>query len=226
MTVEPYWQDELTTLYCADSIEHPELWTDADILVTDPPYGMRYKSGRTARGDKIIGDDNTQCRDRMLDEWNANGEDRPALVFGTWKQPRPANTRQRLIWWKTGTPGMGDLRLPWGSADEEIYLLGKHWDTSVTPFKREGNIIHTKGARGGKYGDENKYGHPTPKPVPLMRHLIERCPPGTIADPFCGSGTTLQACRELGRKNIGVEINPQYCDATIRRITELQLIYA
>ena len=64
--------------------------------------------------------------------------------------------------------------------------------------------------------------HPTPKPLCLMRWLIEEItePGWTILDPFCGSGTTGVACVQTGRKFIGIEIDPVYADIARRRISE------
>ena len=64
-----------------------------------------------------------------------------------------------------------------------------------------------------------KVGHPTPKPLDLMRHLINRVA-GNIADPFMGSGTTGVACMQLGRKFIGIELEPKYFDIACRRIEQ------
>ena len=64
--------------------------------------------------------------------------------------------------------------------------------------------------------------HPTQKPLDVMKWCIERLPSGcsTILDPFMGSGTTGVACVKLGRKFIGIEIEPKYFDIACKRISE------
>lgn len=119
---EPYYQDDYVTLYHGDATEIDE-WLLADVLVTDPPYGVDFVSARRSRTDRferIAGDSTTEIRDRVLEAWGP----RPAIVFGTWRAPRPDNIRQRLIWAKGDDPGLGDLSFPWGYGDEEMYILG------------------------------------------------------------------------------------------------------
>lgn len=208
-----YYQDEHITLYHGDCLtEHLE-WLDADVLVTDPPYGMAYESNwnRDKRnvkvGRPVVADDSTDTRDRALEAWG----NRPALAFGKWTQPRPAGTRARLIWDKR-VHGTGDLSIPWGPTDEEIYVLG----TGFTGT-RTSNVIPAQMLMSG---DSRRPNHPTPKPVALMELLIERCPPGVIADPFAGSGTTLVAARNLGRRAVGVELEERYCEIIAKRLAQ------
>lgn len=212
-----YYQDDLITLYNGDCLAVPE-WLDADVLVTDPPYGMGYRSrAKSVANATIVGDKSTEARDAAIDAWGAL---KPALVFGRWSITPPKGERQRIIWSKLNTPGMGDCRIPWGPAHEDIHLLGQGWNVADTGHKRVGSVIATSGARGGAYGEENTYGHPTPKPVALMESLITRCPPGVIADPFAGVGATLIAARNLGRRAIGVELDERYCQAIAMRLAQ------
>jgi DNA modification methylase len=205
-----YYQDEYVTLYHGDCLKNHE-WLHADILITDPPYGMSYVSGWTdAR--PITGDTTTYVRDEALRLWGQ----KPAIVFGTWRVTRPAATRQLIIWHKKSIgPGMGDLSLPWGNAIEEMYVIGDGWKGA-----RRQNIITTNEQRGSLVGASALIGHPTPKPVGLLEQLIECAPTGTICDPFAGGGSTLIAARNLGHKAIGVEIDENYCQIIANRLAQ------
>jgi site-specific DNA-methyltransferase (adenine-specific) len=209
-----YYQDDYVTLYHGDCLEHTE-WLDADVLVTDPPYGiawtqnsMHYTRSIVPTKNVIKNDENTDARDDVLRMWG----DKPAIVFGSWRMPRPEKTKQRLIWHKTKlNPGM--TKAPWYSADEEIYIIGQGFTG-----KPQQTVIPSYEARGGGDGLSAMTGHPTPKPIPLMGNLIEKCPDGVIADPFAGSGATLIAARNLGRKTIGVELEEKYCEIIASRL--------
>lgn len=203
-----YYQDDHITLYHGDCLTEHREWLEADVLVTDPPYGMAYESGwvRDRPTQAIAGDKTVEVRDAALVAWG----DRPAIAFGKWNVERPANVRARLIWSKGDDPGMGDLKFPWGNSDEEIYVFGKGF-----VGKRGPNVlVHNKPPVS------NREAHPTPKPIALMERLIEKCPPGVIADPFAGSGSTLVATKNLGRKAIGVELEEKHCEIIAKRLSQ------
>jgi len=198
-----YYQDEYVTLYHGDCLE-VDAWLVADVLVTDPPYGIAYKSGWTKRKE-IANDQSVDIRDKALAIWGQG----PALVFGTWRVQRPANIKNLLVWSKGDDPGMGDLSLPWGNSHEEIYVLGKGFIG-----QRGSSVI-----KANKPPVANRPDHPTPKPVGLMENLIEKTV-GVIADPFAGSGSTLLAARNLGRHAIGVELEEKYCELIAKRLSQ------
>lgn len=175
--MKPYYEDASVTLYHGDCREI-DAWLAADVLITDPPYGVSHVSGWKPKA--IVGDKTTDARDAVLAAWGP----RPAIVFGTWRVPRPHQARALLVWDKGKWPGMGDLRLPWGPSHEEIYVLGDGFTG-----RREGSVLHENRVPASKVD------HPTPKPVPLLERLVAKCPPGIVADPFAGSGSTLIAAR-------------------------------
>ena len=205
----PYYEADGVTLYHGDCLEVQE-WLNGHVLVTDPPYGVGYVSNSSKYGSTrtISGDDDTQARDRVLELWG----DRPALVFGSWKVPRPSSTRHRLIWAKGSSPGMGDLGLPWGPGEEEIYVMGEGWIG-----RRSSNVLNVPTISAAS---RNRPEHPTPKPVPLMELLIEKAPSGVIVDPFAGSGATLLAARNQGREAVGVEVEERYCEMIAKRLAQ------
>lgn len=216
-----YYQDESVTLYHGDCLE-VDGWANADALVSDVPYGIAYHSNQKRRtlARSIAGDDDTSVRDAALNAWRShpsnNGYDhpkgKPALIFGTWRAPRPTGTRQVLIWDTKGALGMGAMDLPWKPAHQEIYVLGAGF-----VGRRGTDVLTVAPVQSLGYNGRT---HPHEKPVELLMHLIDKCPPGVIADPFAGSGSTLVAAKRLGRKAIGVELEERYCEVIANRLSQ------
>jgi len=233
------FKDELTTIIHGKWQDHINLVDGADVLITDPPYGMSYISNFAISGPSapVRGDKDTVERDALLDRWFGGPTEaaphpdvrggksvslnRPALVFGTWRVPRPSwPVRQLLIWHKGDRPGMGDLSLPWGPSHEEIYVMGGigegHWTG-----KRGPSVIRARTREGNATNSHNKHGHPTPKPILLMQDLVAHTVGDVIIDPFAGSGSTLVAARMLGRRAIGIEMEKDYAESMVTRIKKI-----
>lgn len=212
----PYYQDESVTLYHGDCLQITG-WLEADVLVTDPPYGTQFSAENTKggygrrqnhaqperprEGFTIAGDDGTDVRDRALSMWGK----RPALVFGSPRLPDPPiNVADRLVWDKR-RPGMNGG--PWRYRHESIYVTAGFIRTSdasvsiLSAFPEQEHHIHGK-------------------PIALMSALVETAPPGVIADPFAGSGSTLVAAARMGRKAIGVELEERYCEVIAKRLAQ------
>lgn len=203
----PYFTDGTVTIYHGDCREIlPRL--SFDCVVTDPPYGMAYQSG-WKESSSIANDNDTTCRDFVVE--NLGG--RPALMFGRWSVPRPAGVRELLIWDKGNWPGMGDLSLPWGPSTEEIYVLGNGFIG-----KRTGQILRDPKRPSGATAL-----HPNEKPIGPMEMLVRAAPPGVILDPFCGSGSTLVAAKNLGRRVIGIELEERHCKTAAARLSQQTL---
>jgi site-specific DNA-methyltransferase (adenine-specific) len=216
--VTPYYEDDAVTIYHGDCREVVDVWDLAGaVMVTDPPYGIAYRSnmhgkrrerlGTEDRPVSIVGDETPELRDWALSVWG----NRPALIFGTWKVPRPPATRHVLTWVKGDHLGMGDLSVPWRPNTEEVYVLGTgfvgHRGTSVLDYQAP-----VSWASGGRV-------HPHEKPVELLRALVGKCPPlAEVVDPFMGSGSTLRAAKDLGRKAVGIEVEERYCEIAAKRL--------
>lgn len=205
------------TLYLGDCMEVLPTLPKVDAVITDPPYGIAYKSGHATdrlwkAGRTISGDETTDARDFVID-WAG---ETPGMYFGTWRAQRPTGTRMVLIWDKGGALGMGALDLPWKPDHEEIYILGK----GFAGVRDCGSVIrHAPVQSMAKNGRQ----HPTEKPVGLMKELIRKTA-GIVLDPFMGSGTTGVAAIQMGRKFIGIEREPKYFEIACKRIEDAQRI--
>src|SRR5690625_2046029 len=107
--MKPYYQDDFVTLFHGDCLEVADWWANADVLVTDPPYGSENGVGYGRAGGNgrsgaafIANDATTETRDKALALWGT----RPAAVFGTPRMPEPpGNWTDRLVWDKR-EPGL------------------------------------------------------------------------------------------------------------------------
>jgi DNA modification methylase len=187
---------------------------DFAALVTDPPYGISYSSGMANARPGIVGDEDLSLRDDLLAWWGEG----PALVFGSRRKPLPEGTRMVLTWDKGDAVGMGDLSIPWKPCTEEIYVLGRGF-----VGRRESCVLSFRPPPANQISARRRQ-HAHEKPVPLMTHLLARCPAGTILDPCAGSGSTLVAARELGRAAVGVEIEERYCEIIADRLRQGMLL--
>ena len=215
--MKPYYADESVTLYHGDCRE-VDAWLAADVLVTDPPYGRAWRQGEVnaprglapSRHDGIANDDGTAVRDAALAAW---GADRPAVAFGDLMLPPPAGTKHVLIYDKGSAVGFHGAIGGYRRNAEAVYLIGKGHKSGLGG---KGCILTTTVGHPGSLAKAT--GHPHTKPVDLMRQLMAGLPPGVIADPFAGSGSTLVAARSLGRKAIGVEYEERYCEVIAKRL--------
>jgi len=221
----PYYADELVTLYHGRCEEIAE-WLAADVLVTDPPYGREWRQGDTAtrrgwRSDAhagIANDGDTNTRDGALAAW---GSGKPSLVFGDLLLPPPPGAKQVLVYDKGISAGFTGALGGFRRNAEAVYLMGAGWPSGLGG---RSCVLATRASAGGNL--TRRYGHPHAKPVDVMEALIAACPDGTIADPFAGSGSTLVAARNLGRRAIGVELEERYCERAALRLSQMTLVVA
>lgn len=224
---EPYYADDLVTLYLGDCRVITG-WLSAAVLVTDPPYGRAWKHGGDLKArqggghspghsrpgrDGIAGDHDTAVRDCALTMWG----ERLAVMFGDLTMSPPDGNKLTLVYRKPSDAGVRGAINGFRRDAEAIYLLGA-WPSGLGG--RSSIIASGATKQGGAYACGGRYGHPHAKPVDVMETLIAACPAGAVADPFAGSGSTLVAARNQGRKAVGVEIDERYCEAAARRLAQ------
>jgi site-specific DNA-methyltransferase (adenine-specific) len=208
--VKPYYADEAVTLFHGDCRE-VTAWLEADVLVTDPPYGIGWSIGQNNAAKSkahagIQNDGDTTVRDDALVAWG----DRPAVVFGSFRAPFPVGVKQTLVWRKPVDAGVVGSTTGYRTDTELIFLLGQHPRRNSS----RSSVLTTDGGVAA-YRTE----HPHSKPLALLQRLMEWLP-GAIADPFAGSGSTLVAAKQLGRKAIGVELEERYCEIIAKRLAQ------
>lgn len=207
MTPTPYYSDDHVTLYHGDAREL--LWdVVADVCVTDPPYGIGVEYGRfsdtTANVAQLVADVVPVLRSKCQ---------RVALTPGVsnlWLYPQPDWT---LGWFIPAGAGRG----PWGfSCWQPVIVYGRD------PFLAKGLGCRPDAVEYVAPGDpDGALEHPCPKPVDLMRWVIGRVsvdPSEVLLDPFAGSGTTLRAAKDLGRRAVGIELEERYCETAAKRM--------
>lgn len=211
-------------IHFGDWREAVATWPSKATLVTDPPYGNRYRSnyrrghnGKRRFGvdrklaTRIVGDNTTRERDAVMRlRWSAAAVFGPARIDRT---PPWQNPRQILAWDKGDGSGMGDLSFPWRPNYETIAIYGLGWTGKRSSSVLRGTVLafSRESASNGRY-------HPHEKPLNVVAELVEKAPPGSIVDPFAGGGTTLLAAALLGRDAYGGEIDPQYRDVILGRL--------
>ena len=209
----PYYCEDGITIYCGDCREIMPALSSRGLVLSDPPYGIAYNRGdrpqakhRFSRGRQLaslVGDDEPFDPSPWVGGpcilWGANEFYSRLPPGGTW-----------LVWDKVTRNGLalriGEAEFAWTNAVARSQVFRWLW---------------SGGYRSGGAGDSRLFVHPTQKPVALMRWCIElwdRSDP--ILDPFMGSGTTLVAAKQLGRKAVGIEIEERYCEVAVQRLAQ------
>ena len=201
----PYYADDLVTIYharCEDVLPGVDP-ASVDLLLTDPPYGIDYKGSSYWDGRTIEGDDQPFDPAAML----AYGR---CVLFGANHFCHALPQSDGWIVWDKRLQDSTDsgLRVP----DSEMA-----W-TNVTKRQR----IYRQLWAGPMRAEESTFVHPTQKPVGMMRWILNQWtePGDLVLDPYMGSGPVAQACHELGRRYIGVELVEDYCRIAVSRLSQ------
>ena len=193
LDVPVYYQDASVTIYHGDSFEIIPKLGRFDLMLTDPPYGLKMSGGTW--GKKM---------DATYKAWDAETKDLTPLLTkardqviwgGNYFTLKPS--RGWLIWKKPHLPTLSDAELAWTNADRNIRV-----------FESTRNDGETKE-------------HPTQKPLDLMTWCLSFYPDAqTVLDPFGGSGTTARACKDLGKQCVLIEREERYCEIAARRLSQ------
>jgi site-specific DNA-methyltransferase (adenine-specific) len=203
----PYYQEEGITIYLGDCRDILPYLEPVDLVLTDPPYGMNFISNyRTVKYNAITGDNFLPLD---LIQMGIDKAANAAYVFCRWDNladmPKPTS----VLCWVKNNWSMGDLLHEHGRQWEAICFYPNAGHKFI---KRIPDVIHAK--RTGNIH------HPTEKPISVIEQLIQANEGDTILDPFMGSGTTLIAAKNLGRRAIGIEISEDYCKIAIERLRQ------
>jgi DNA modification methylase len=216
VTPEPYYEEPGITIYCADCRDVLPHLPKVDLVLTDPPYGIaldtdnsRFSGGTKGNmakrgngigsaGGKPIANDQAPFDPSFLVSIGKS-----QIIWGWHCFPNLLPRGACLVWLKRNDAAFGsflsDAETAWMSKGHGVYCRR---DLS-------NNAIALERA------------HPTQKPVSLMAWCLNFFPTAELVfDPFMGSGTTLVAAKQLGRRAIGIEIERKYCDIAIDRLRQ------
>lgn len=194
----------------------------ADAFVTDPPYGVDFRSNMRKATEKFerLENDETPFTEWMPEAFRMTKDGGCLLCFYRWDvqdgflaaiKAAGWDVRSQAVWWKPGG-SMGDLKMSFAAEHELIAFATK--GEYRFPKKRPMSVFKTPKVPPGQMI------HPTEKPVGLLRQLLKAVVPkgGLVVDPCMGSGTTGAACHELGMRFIGVEKDETYFQAAVAKM--------
>jgi site-specific DNA-methyltransferase (adenine-specific) len=214
------------TIYCGDCIDILKLADSesVDLVITDPPYGMSFRSNyRKVRYNLIVNDDGILWSKEITDQlFRVMKPNTHLYWFCSYhnvdvfkKELERLFTIKNILIWEKNNTGMGDLTGSYAPKYEMIIfaqkgrrLLNGRRDPDILHFNRTGNV-----------------NHPTEKPVDLLEYLISKSSGegDTVLDPFIGSGSTAVACKKTLRNYIGIEIDQAFCKKAEERLNENNL---
>lgn len=213
----PYYDDGQAVIYhgdCRKILPAIDL-SGVDLLLTDPPYGISLNTDNSrfsGRKGNISGDGNGKG---SVDGAPIANDDKPfdpsfLLSFG----------QHQIVWGWNHFPSS----LPRGTCLVWI----KRFDESFGLFLSDAEVAWMSKGHGvycrrdlSNNAIANERVHPTQKPVSLMRWCIDFFPNSrTVLDPYMGSGTTLRAAKDMGRRSIGIELDERYCEVAAQRLMQ------
>lgn len=223
-----YFDEKGIVLYNADCREIlPHLPHGcADMILTDPPYGVKWRSNHRNEAFAFIkGDENAEAASMALELalplLKRHGH---IYTFGRFDFSRFSLTEPVELIWDKEIKNSGDLLCPWGRQHEYI-------EFRIYNFSRE-NLLNGAGRLSARLRkgsvlraqrhNATEVRHPTEKPVEILREMIESSSfiGDTVLDFFAGVGSTLDAAKLEGRRAIGIEIEEKYCEIAAKRLSQ------
>lgn len=215
----PYYSHGGVTIYHGDCREILPSLFGASLLLTDPPYGISYRSNhnsgwrdpvrvRWARRENfpgIVGDD------APLDPAHLEHVAPLAAIFGgNYCAPALGSSRCWIAWDKrveTGPDNQSDCELVWTNFDSPSRIYRHLWRGIIREGEENVSISEKL--------------HPHQKPLGLLRYIIDlsSIKRGPVLDPYCGSGSTLVAALQRKLPAIGIEIEERYCEIAAKRLS-------
>ena len=193
--VKPYYQDEYVTLYCGDCADILPHLPPVDLVLTDPPYGINIAANPVRQRFEKLSWDAKPVNYKLLQLIIPKG--RIAIVWGGNYFNLPP--QQCFYVWDKGQP-----------EEFSLAMVEQAWTNNRGPAKLFRKKVTTY-----------KKSHPTQKPVELMSWCINKVKNvETVLDPFAGSGTTLVAAKNMGKKSIGIEREEKYCKVIVERLRQ------
>lgn len=200
--MKPYYDADGITIYHGDCRSVAPSLNTFDLLLTDPPYGLREKLSGGTWGKKFEGD---------YQDWDATTPEDELLAM------LMAKARFQIIWggnYFRLTPSRGWL--VWNKPERGLTMA----DAELAWTNRDANIRTFDESRN----PDGKRVHPTQKPLSLMSWCLSLVPEAkNVLDPFMGSGTSLLAAKARGIRAVGIEANEAYCEAAANRMGQLFL---
>ena len=211
--IKPYYDHAGITIYHGDCLEiMPELG-DVDLVLTDPPWNLGYFEDDDNSWDKYaewLGKTKKLCEQKSKCCIIFQSSKAVAYVSHLFKE-----------WLLFGNPkSFGQLikgRI--SNTFDVAFINDPKTDFTGESGWRNWHIANNSSSKNACRG----LGHPTPRPLDTMKYIIGMFSHKIILDPFMGSGTTLVAAKELGRKAIGIEIEEKYCEIAVRRLAQEML---
>ena len=202
----PYYQDDLVTIYHGDALEvMPDLDLTGFVLVADPPYGIALDT--SSRWDWLPDHQPVTGDGEPFDPAPLLALGLPSVLFGAnHYASRLPDSRGWFCWDKATRDGLdlkqAEVEFGWTNFLSRPKMLRHMWSGAYRDSER-----------GTRY-------HPTQKPVVLLRWVLGWTPPAPVLDPYMGSGPTLVAAKEAGRRAIGIEIEERYCEIAAQRCSQ------